>query len=328
MHILIVSNSKIPALKYGGTERVIYDLGQALVKFGHKVTFLVAEGSHCSFAPVKIFNSEISLQSQIPDDVDVVHLNHQPSEDIRKPYIVTMHGNANDINLQFDQNTVFVSSNHAERFGSNVFVHNGLNWKNYGKLDLTSKQKYFHFLGKAAWRIKNIKGAIQVCQNSNERLKVLGGYRFNIKMGLRLTFDPRISFEGMVDDARKQQLLPYSKGLIFPVLWHEPFGLAITESLYFGVPVFGTPYGSLPELVTKEVGFLSNSASELSKAIKESSKYDRKVCSDYASDLFNADVMAKKYLSFYELVLNGNVLNQAKPQLKCAQTEKFLPWLP
>lgn len=327
MHVLIVHNGKIPALKYGGTERVVYDLGQALVKMGHKISFLVSEGSYCPFAKIIHYNPLVSLQSQIPNEVDVVHLNHQPNEPLSKPYIVTMHGNYNDTNHQFDKNTVFVSQNHAERFGSNCFVHNGLNWNNYGKPVLAASQNYFHFLGKAAWRVKNIKGAIKVCQNNNFRLKVLGGIRFNIKMGLRFTFDPRISFEGMVDDTRKKELLPHSKGLIFPVLWHEPFGLAITESLYFGSPVFGTPYGSLPELVTKEVGFLSNSVSELSTALKNWNNYSRKVCSEYASTLFNADVMAKKYLGFYELALNGTPLNTKSPQLIEVQADKFLPWI-
>ena len=39
--------------------------------------------------------------------------------------------------------------------------------------------------------------------------------------------------------------------------WHEPFGIALIEALYFGCPVFGTPYGSLPEIVEEGVqGFL------------------------------------------------------------------------
>ena len=65
----------------------------------------------------------------------------------------------------------------------------------------------------------------------------------------------------------------------------------------------------------------------IQEAIKESGKYNRKVCSEYASDLFNSDVMAKKYLYFYEQVLNGEMLNQTKPQLKSVQTVRFLPWL-
>ncbi len=68
-------------------------------------------------------------------------------------------------------------------------------------------------------------------------------------------------------------LLNQSKGLIFPVLWHEPFGLAITESLFYGCPIFGTPYGALPEIVQSEYGFLSNDSKELINAIKEVKKY-------------------------------------------------------
>ena len=52
MKILLVNNTVLPALKYGGTERVIWWLGKALVQLGHEVSYLVAKGSRCSFAPV------------------------------------------------------------------------------------------------------------------------------------------------------------------------------------------------------------------------------------------------------------------------------------
>ena len=63
------------------------------------------------------------------------------------------------------------------------------------------------------------------------------------------------TFLGQVDDITKKYVIERSQGLIFPVKWHEPFGLAVTESLYLGAPVFATPYGSLPELVNEEVDF-------------------------------------------------------------------------
>jgi len=44
MNILIVINSVIPALKYGGTERVMWYLGKELALMGHSVHFLAAEG--------------------------------------------------------------------------------------------------------------------------------------------------------------------------------------------------------------------------------------------------------------------------------------------
>ena len=47
-HILIVYNAKIPALLYGGIQRVIWDLGKSLVGKGYKVSFLVKEGSYAT----------------------------------------------------------------------------------------------------------------------------------------------------------------------------------------------------------------------------------------------------------------------------------------
>ena len=38
MRILMVSRTKIPVFAYGGTERVIWDLGRALTTLGHEVT--------------------------------------------------------------------------------------------------------------------------------------------------------------------------------------------------------------------------------------------------------------------------------------------------
>jgi glycosyltransferase involved in cell wall biosynthesis len=107
-------------------------------------------------------------------------------------------------------------------------------------------------------------------------------------MGFRLTLDPVAHFHGMVDDCLKYKVMSKSKGLVFPVLWNEPFGLAIIESLFAGCPVFGTPYGSLPELVPSEVGFLSASSDELAEAMKDSQQWKPQVCRDYAVENFNS----------------------------------------
>ena len=160
-----------------------------------------------------------------------------------------------------------------------------------------------------------------------ERLMVLGGTRLNIKMGFRLTLSPKIHFAGMVGGEEKLQLLNGSKGLIFPVQWHEPFGLAVIESLYFGAPVFATPYGSLSELVTSEVGFCSPYCSALREAARHAEAFSRQRCHDYARELFSADRMAREYLHCYERVLNGEPLQKTHPVLRRAEgEERFLPW--
>ena len=154
---------------------------------------------------------------------------------------------------------------------------------------------------------------------------MLGGVRFNFNMGMRFTFSPRIKFCGMVGGEQKDRLLNGSKGLIFPVRWHEPFGLAIIESLFYGCPVFGTPYGSLPEIVNNDVGFLSYKKDEVLNAMLYN-KYDARHCNDYAVEEFNSKKMALAYLAKYEKILAGEKLNKSAPVLKHIQETKFLPW--
>jgi len=328
MKILIVNASVIPAHLYGGTERVIWGLGKELVKLGHQVTYLVKLGSYCDFASVLYIDESKPIIEQVSNDYDIVHFNFRP-ENVEKldiPYIITMHGNSNDFS-ELDLNTVFVSKNHASRYNSNSYVYNGLDWSEYTTPELKNNRNYFHFLGKAAWRVKNVRGAIDIIKKiKGENLKVLGGVRFNINMGIRLTFSTKVGFEGMVGGDKKYRLLNGSKGLIFPVRWHEPFGLAIIESLYYGCPVFGTPYGSLPELVKEDVGFLSDKSDEIVKEIANIDNYSRQRCHEYALNEFNSNKMALAYLKKYEQVILGEKLNAIPPKLLKLQEQKFLDW--
>ncbi|MEJ6980185.1 glycosyltransferase [Pedobacter sp. P351] len=324
MHILIVNNTQIPAHQYGGTERVIWWLGKELVKKGHRVSFLVQEGSSCDFAEIIPYDFNKTVENQTPEDVDLVHFFYGFDEKHTKPSIYTLEGN-HGYGQALPLNTVFVSKNHAERFGSKIYVHNGLDFNDYGDPGLDNKREYYHFLAKAAWRVKNVKGAIEIINKCKEKLVVLGGTRINLKMGLRITPYLNIKFKGMIGGERKNEVLRHSKGLIFPVLWHEPFGIAITESLYFGCPVFGTPYGSLPELVPSNVGFLSVSITELIDKIKNND-FDAKTCHDYVVENFSSELMTERYLGLYQKVLNGEHLNSVEPSLQIQQTEKFLPF--
>lgn len=330
MKVLIVDKSTIPVKLYGGTERVIWALGKTLHQMGYKPSYLVAEGSTCPFAAVHILQADKPLAKQIPQGIDIVHFNFIPTAEdlveINIPYVITIHGNHRSTE-KLDENTIFISKNHAMRYGADAFVYNGLDWADYSKVNLNQQRKHFHFLGKAAWRIKNVKGAIDVVKKTaKEQIAILGGKRFNVSMGLRFTFTPRAKFYGMVGGKTKDFLLQESKGLIFPVRWHEPFGLAVIESLYFGCPVFATPYGSLTELVPKEVGFLSNSCTELSQAIQNTNDYSPKYCHEYAVENFSAQKMATAYLAKYEQVLLGKKLNKKPPQWLQGQQSKFLEW--
>lgn len=313
MNILIVLNTKLPVITYGGTERVVWYLASELQKKKHNVYFLSAPDSQCPFAKCLPFECNKPINEQIPEYIDVIHFhNNTLGYSGEKPYVITIHGNYNGNNI--DQNAIFVSKNHAERNHSISYVYNGLDWDDYGELNSTLPRTHFHFLGKAAWRLKNVRGAISVVNHlPNAKIMVLGGTRINFKMGFRLTLSPKACFKGMVGGKKKNDLLQHSRGLIFPVRWDEPFGLAITESLYCGAPVFGTPYGSLPELITPETGFLTANKQEMINHIRNEYDYNPIRCHEYARDLFNSRVMAEKYIEKYEVVMNGEKLNPTAP---------------
>jgi glycosyltransferase involved in cell wall biosynthesis len=334
MKILLVSNTKIPVHLYGGIERVIWWLGKSLVRMGHEVTYLVKPGSACPFAKVLILNEKKPLAEQIPENCDIVHLYFETKEELPKPHITTHYGNSSEPKI-FDPNTVFISQNQAQRHGGSVFVYNGIDFEDYGKPDLYNRRLYFHFLGNAAWRVKNVRGGIDLAGKAGERLHVIGGTRVNFRMGLRITLTPHVRFHGMLGGDGKNAILNRSKGLIFPVLWNEPFGLTIVESLYFGCPVFGTPFGSLPELLGKkesadrkkstwngtvdafysDFGCLSVKKSELVEAIKNAGSFDPRCCHEHAQENFSADRMARDYVRLYEQVLNGKPIHEVSPVL-------------
>ena len=68
-----------------------------------------------------------------------------------------------------------------------------------------------------------------------------------------------VEFLGEVDAAGKRELLAGAVGLLNPIEWDEPFGMAMIESLACGTPVVGTPKGAAPEIVSSgTTGFLAD----------------------------------------------------------------------
>lgn len=326
MHVAIVNNSVIPALNYGGIERVIWWLAKELVRRKHQVTFIVNPGSKCDFARV-LYLDDRPLHQQIPDDIDVVHYHAIGDFETKQPFISTLHGNIYELGVRLGINTVGLSADHAARMNGIAFVHNGIDFEEYGKPELVNPRKYFHFLGDASWRVKNLKGAIKIAKAAGEKIAVLGGNRINLNQGIKVHFARNARFYGKVGGAQKNYLINQSKGLIFPVLWPEPFGLAVIESMYFGCPVFASPFGSLPELVTNEVGFLSDSYSELAEAVRHADDYSRQRCHDYVREYFSSEKMTDKYISYYEKAMRGETLNPAEPVIT-EETPKYLQMRP
>lgn len=311
LHVLLTELS-IPPQKYGGTERVLWALYQGQKALGHEVRFLL-KANISGAQNIQVYDPQKTIESQIQGWADIIHF-HSPYEgEIKIPFICTQHGNS-ESNMELPTNTVFLSKKHAENHNARCYVHNGLYWPDYGAPNLRAPQNYVHFLAKASWRIKNLQGAIKIAQSAKITMHILGGKRANIKRNPYLFLSPQLHFHGMIGGEKKNHLVRNSKGLIFPVLWDEPFGLAVIESLYLGCPVFATEFGALPEIINRsDIGFLSNSNSALVSAVKQIDSYDRKACHEHAKKYFSHVEMATKYQTCYEKVLDHESLNPNKP---------------
>lgn len=201
MDIIQVVDAVLPAVCYGGTERVVWALARELVRTGHRVTFLARAGSVCDFAEVVVRDGRPLAEQIAAIGGDIVHFHEgrgvftdEEQAVMKLPSVTTVHGN---VSGEIGENAIFVSRNHAERHGARTYVYNGLDWDEYAAPDLGgfSGHRYFHFLAKAAWRVKNVQGAMDVVRGLPDgRLRVLGGTRLNFKMGFRFTITPPLAF--------------------------------------------------------------------------------------------------------------------------------------
>ena len=306
MNILIVHDNVIPATLYGGVERVIWWLGKELCRRGHIVTYLVPPGSSCPFAKVLVYDPQKPLNEQIPNDVDLVHLNFQTKEQLKKPYLITHQANFHP-DEKFNINTVFVSRNHAERNKSECFVYNGIDIEDYGPVDFNAQRRHLLFLGYAKRPEKNLKDCLYIARKTNNILAIAG------RKSRWFRWRPWALYKGFVGGEEKNRIIQGSKALLFPVRWHEPFGIAITESLYFGCPVFGSTYGSLPELIHPDLGVVSLHRKVLIQAVKDLPRFSRKRCHEYVCDQLTSKHMTDNYIKLYQKVLSGQTVNPVPP---------------
>jgi len=293
MHIALLVNARVPVAGYGGTERVVTWLGRALLEQGHKVSLIASPGSTLPGATV-IEASHRALQERdfdvtplLPAGVEVLHSHRQLWVASPVPTVWTLHGNPPPGTL-LPANTIFVSANHAQRYGHTAYVHNGQDLAEYRFRE--TKGDYDLFLG----RLHSVKGyrwAVEAARRTGRRLVLAGGWRPSFRRG--------ISYVGRVQGERKEDLLAGARCLWMPARWDEPFGLTLIEALASGTPVIGTRRGSLPEIVSPEVGFLGDTVDELVDHAGRIGEVSPAACRARVERHFTHHVMASRYLEKY-----------------------------
>lgn len=120
------------------------------------------------------------------------------------------------------------------------------------------------------------------------------------------------------------ELLRQMDGLLFPVRWHEPFGVAVIEAMSQGVPVYASCYGSLPELVAPGTGLILQNHQQLIEALAEPKQFDPQYIRTYAEEHFSSRQMAQHYLNYYHRVIAGEILHPTPPISKCKNSAEIL----
>lgn len=307
MRVGIWHHRTVPVRKYGGTERVVVWLADALARLGHEPVLLTPPGSRSEAAEVVPVPRRVvrraeedpgyELDPRLPEGLDVLHCHSGIRARTGLPRITTVHGNGEPGN--FGREHVFVSRDHMERMGGRHFVHNGLPPEEYDFR--REKEGWFLFLSKARRRVKGVDRAERVAKRAGIQLVIAGGWRFN--------WTWRITSVGMVDDDRKRRLLARARALLFPIRWEEPFGLVVAEALASGTPVVASRRGAVPELVDGDVGILCDTEEELVEAVRRvesgEASFDPGACRRRVEERFTAERMARDYLALYRRAVEG-----------------------
>ncbi|WP_372656151.1 glycosyltransferase [Halobacteriovorax sp.] len=323
MKIVFQHNGILPVKKYGGIERILFWHMKELAKRGHDVVLIGHKESQVEDLGITLIPTPTNAEDiapLIPNDADIIHLTYNFIPDCKVPTLVNMQCNG-QIGERFPKNTVFVSKKHAENHGSDVFIYNALDFDEY---PFPTKEKTsfenFLFLAKGSWSVKNLKHCIKACKKAKKHLHIAGGRSY-----LPSRY---IHSHGMVGGDEKISIMKNCDAFLFPVRWHEPFGIAIIEAMAMGMPVFGSPYGSLPEIIQEGAGKVCNNRDELFQEINaKENHYDREKIRKYVEDKFSIQRLTDEYIKLYEKIISGENLNANEPTWKLTQgPEDLLPY--
>lgn len=324
----------VPPKLYGGTERVVAHLSNALVSLGHEVTLFAAADARTSASLIAMRDQAIRLDPsalkselaahltllyevrRLASRFDVLHFHldmlHFPMfETLADKTVTTLHGRLDfaDLASVYDRWPSFglVSISDSQRAPLPqarwlATVPHGLPLDQYR---FSSRPgDYLAFLGRIAPE-KRPDLAIRLAQMTRIPLKIAAKvdavdqvyFDSTIKP---LLSDPLIEFVGEIGDEQKSEFLGNARALLFPINWPEPFGLVMIEAMACGTPVIAWNLGSVPEIVDDGVtGFVVSSTEAAVQAISRAGELDRREIRAISERRFSATAMAQGYLNVY-----------------------------
>jgi glycosyltransferase involved in cell wall biosynthesis len=116
-----------------------------------------------------------------------------------------------------------------------------------------------------------------------------------------------------VGGTRKAELLAGARVFWMPAQWEEPCSNAILEALVSGTPVLGTRRGSLPEIITPDVGALGDTVDDLVALRPALDRIEPDACRSRIERYFTYRVMTEGYLRMFRGYLEKGTLPAGIP---------------
>jgi len=331
----------VPPRLYGGTERVVAYLTEALVDRGHEVTLFASGDSRTranlvSFrdtalrldpaplkSPVAAHLSMLHAIRERADEFDVLHFHIDLLplpifEDIAHKCATTLHGRQDKQDLpqayrRWSMYPLVSISDHQRRpmawANWRRTIHHGMPVSLLAPPPRPSGD-YLAFLGRVSPE-KRPDRAIEIARRAGLPLKIAAKVDTADKRYFHETIAPMLAgadveFVGEIGDAEKPAFLGNAAALLFPIDWPEPFGLVMIEAMACGTPVVAWREGSVPEVVDDGVtGAVVGTLDEAVAAVARVRAFDRGAVRRRFEARFDAARMAADYETLYASLVEG-----------------------
>jgi glycosyltransferase involved in cell wall biosynthesis len=332
-------HESVPPKLYGGTERVVHFLTEALVDLGHEVTLFASGDSSTRAELVSCAPAALRLDPKCVDplayhvnmfervfarahEFDVLHfhtdyLAFALAQRQSVPHVATMHGRMDfrDYVPLFDtfSSVPLVSISDAQReplpdANWRATVYHGLP---VGIYSLVPRHGgYLAFVGRFSPE-KRVDRAVEIARRLGMPLKIAakidGNNRDYYENEIKpLLADPLVEYVGEIGEAEKNAFLGGAAALLFPIDWPEPFGLVMIEAMACGTPVVAFRCGSVPEVMRDGVsGYVVDSIDAAVAATARAIELPRPGVRAYFEERFSAPRMAKDYVAIFEDLISS-----------------------